>query len=236
MTSVNWGDVAGLLVACSPVLVSSAVLLFLVAPEWKRKTTMPDFLALFNAAVAGMEAHQAALAAVVAAQAAADQAAVTRQQATQTLLSAVAELLGTQAPIIVLDRDLKHRLDAIDRRLDGLVDLTQILQQTTEKLMATSQDALDLCAKIDAATTAQGVALATESTTLQTISDEVDALIAKVNVVPGVDPTVMAALQAQADKIAAVSGSIAAQATFSTQIASKGANNPIPIPVPPPTP
>lgn len=237
MSGVRWVDVAGLLVAFSPVLICSAVLLFLILPDFpqRRPKPMPDFLALFNAAVAGMEAHQAAQAAVVAAQAAADQAAVTRQQATQTLMSAVAELLGTQAPIIVLDANLKQRLDAIDQALKGQAAAIQTLQQQETKIMALTQDALDLCKKIDDATTKQGQTLQTEADSLQKVSDGLDALIAKLGTQGNVDPVIMSALQAAADKAQAISDSLDAQAAWSAALATK-ATDPVPAPPPVPTP
>ncbi len=103
-------------------------------------------------------------------------------------------------------------------------------------LMATEQAALDLLTKIDAATTAQAATLTTEAATLQTVSDEIDALIAKAGAGGGVSDVVLAALQTQADKAAAVSASITQQAAFSAALASKGLANPVPLPPPPATP
>jgi hypothetical protein len=120
--------------------------------------------------------------------------------------------------------------------LAELKSLLNILISQGEKLMATEQTALDLLAKIDAATTKQAAALTQEAATLQTISDEIDGLIAQAKASGGVPDAVINALQAQADKVAAVSDSIDTQAAFSTSIASKGTANPVPNPVPPPTP
>jgi chromosome segregation ATPase len=125
--------------------------------------------------------------------------------------------------------ELKSSIAAIQAALNTLI--TQ-----GEKLMATEQAALDLLTKIDAATTKQAAALTQEAATLQTISDEIDGLIAQAKASGGVPDSVIAALQAQSDKVAAVSDSIDTQAAFSTSIASKGIANPVPIPVPPATP
>ena len=116
-----------------------------------------------------------------------------------------------------------------------ILNVVDEINQRTKKIMAAIDDANAAIARIDAATTAQGVVLASEATTLQTISTEMDALIAQV-AAGGVPPALVSAIQAQADKVEAVSATIQKNADFSTAIASKGVTNPVPVPVPTPTP
>ncbi len=145
---------------------------------------------------------------------------------------------------------INQRLDRLERRLDSLVDgrhhhcgcaavgevLTRLegLHAQGEKIMAAIDDANAALKKIDDATTAQGVALAAEAASLQTLSDEMDAFIAAAGAT--VPAQVLADLQARADKVAAISDSIQKQADFSAAIAAKGVTNPVPVPVPPVTP
>lgn len=137
-------------------------------------------------------------------------------------------ILANQRTLLANDAVLIAQQKALQTSVNLV--FTQEKQQ-----MLTDQQALDLLTKIDTATTAQAQVLATESTTLQTISDEIDALISKATA-SGVSDVVAAALQAQADKVAAISDSIQKQSDFSAAIATKGADNPVPVPVPPATP
>lgn len=103
------------------------------------------------------------------------------------------------------------------------------------KIMKNEQEALDLMAKIDAATTKQGESLAAEGLLLQKISDNIDALIVEVGQSGGVSDDLIARLQAEADKSGEIADKLAEQAAFSSAVASKGVENPIPVPVPEPT-
>ncbi len=114
--------------------------------------------------------------------------------------------------------------------------LTKVTQGEA-KIMANQDIAQAALDKIDAATTAQGKVLATESTTLQTISDEIDALIKAATSTGGqVTSEQLARLQKLADASDSISTSLQAQADFSAAIAAKGAPSPVPGPVPAPTP
>ncbi len=114
--------------------------------------------------------------------------------------------------------------------------LKQILSKE-DKIMADQDIAQAALDKIDKATTAQSAVLATESKTLQSISDEVDALIKAAQANGGaVTPEQLARLQTLADASDSISTSLQAQADFSAAIAAKGAPAPVPGPVPPATP
>lgn len=110
-------------------------------------------------------------------------------------------------------------------------DLLRAILAQGKKIMSTQDDAIAAIAKIATETTKQGTVLAAESTTLQTISDNTDALI-KQGAANGFTPDLVAQLQAQADATAAISDTIQQHADFATAIASKGAANPVPVPVP----
>lgn len=122
--------------------------------------------------------------------------------------------------------------------MDALAELKSQLQVVIHKedqLMAGQAEIDAALAKIDAATTQQGTVLAAQGATLQTISDEIDALIVAAQT-GTITPAQLARLQALADSAAAVSTNLTAQAEFSKAIAAKGAGNPVPLPVPTPTP
>lgn len=127
-----------------------------------------------------------------------------------------------------------EKLREMDAKLDALLALAKESKKQGASIMATEQQLLDVIKQIDTATTAQGTALTAEAATLQHISDDFDKLIAQIK--PGtVSDATLAALQAQADKVAAVSASITKQADFSTALAAR-VDNPVPVPQVPPTP
>lgn len=116
-----------------------------------------------------------------------------------------------------------------------------------EKIMTGQEIANAALTKIDQETTAQGVVLAQEADTLtsltasqNTISDEIKALLAKTPDLPADFVTSITAkadaLGAQTATMTAMAASLKAQADFSAQLASQGADNPVPVPVPTPTP
>jgi methyl-accepting chemotaxis protein len=124
------------------------------------------------------------------------------------------------------------------------------LEQMEKRIMDTLQTLSDALNKIDAATTKSAgniqtisSSLTTVAATTQTISDEVDELEAALKNA-GVPQNLIdqaSALgdkaQAASDALDAVVPALNAHADFLTQIASKGATNPVPVPPPPaPTP
>lgn len=100
--------------------------------------------------------------------------------------------------------------------------------------MADIDVALAALKKIDDATTQQAATLATEATNLATVSNNLDSLLA--NAGNSIPPAVLSQLQAEADKVDTISGSIQKNSDFSAALATKGAPNPVPVPVPTPTP
>jgi hypothetical protein len=124
---------------------------------------------------------------------------------------------------------LFDQLDRIELRLTSI-------QATQEKIMSDIDTANALLAKIDAATTTQGQALAVEATNLTTISNNLDALIAQAGTVGSLPPALLTALQAEADNVDKISTSVQANSTFSTALASKGVAQPVPVAPPAPTP
>jgi hypothetical protein len=100
------------------------------------------------------------------------------------------------------------------------------------ELMSALDDANAAIKRIADATNQQAAVLATDSTTLQTISDNQDKLLAQVAALPGVPANLVTALQAQADAVEAVSTTIQQHSDFAKAIASKGAGDPVPVAVP----
>lgn len=139
-----------------------------------------------------------------------------------------------QPEVLPLLHGVNEKLDAVLRQQRAILHRLGDVQESEDQIMATEQQLLDAISKIDAATTKQGTVLTAEAATLQHVSDDVDKLIATAKGA-GVADSTLAALQAQADKIQAVSDSLDQQAAFSTALASK-ADNPTPLPVPAPTP
>ena len=130
--------------------------------------------------------------------------------------------------------ELFKAIEHVRRVQDAQGKVLQTILQHTEKLMSQLDDANAALAAINAATTQQGVTLAAEGTSLQTISDNLDALIVQLGT--NVPPAVLAGLTAAASSTQALSDSMTAQAAFATAVASKGVATPVPLPVPPPTP
>lgn len=117
-----------------------------------------------------------------------------------------------------------------------LLETEQRLGQILNKIMGAEQDLATALGKIDTATTAIAAAVQANSDTTQVISDELDALILKVNQ-GGIDPTAFAAqAQALADRLQAASDGSEKLVPVLKAIATKGAANPVPVPVPTPTP
>ncbi len=119
-----------------------------------------------------------------------------------------------------------------DKKLDEILKLLHSVIHTQEKILMNEQEALAALAAIDAKTNQIATALQTEGDTLQTISDEIDKLIAG----GGIPTSVAARLQALSDGVQGVSNTIDAHAVLAKAIAAK-AGPPVPVnPVPPPTP
>ena len=115
----------------------------------------------------------------------------------------------------------KHDLDELEARLNKRLD----------KIMATEQDVVAALQKIDAATTKIAANVQGEANTIQTISDEIDALISKLSNA-GVSQALLDEATALAEKTQAASDALDAQVPVLQAIATKGANNPVPVPVP----
>lgn len=101
--------------------------------------------------------------------------------------------------------------------------------------MADQQQEIDALNKIDAATTAIATNLTTQAGVVQTISDEVDALVAA-QTNAGVPQAIIDQTTALADKAQAAADALNAQVPALQAIATKGASNPVPVPVPTPAP
>lgn len=125
------------------------------------------------------------------------------------------------------------QIKKLECKLDKLRELVEVVIHKEDQIMANQAEIDAALVKIDTATTQQGVVLAEQGVTLQTISDEIDALILAAQN-GSVTPAQLARLQALADSAAAVSTNLTAQAAFSKAIAAKGASNPVPLPVPTP--
>jgi len=97
--------------------------------------------------------------------------------------------------------------------------------------MAKEQDVLDALAKIDAATTKIGATIQTEANVIQTVSDEVDALVTALQNA-GVSQALVDQASALAEKTQASSESLDALVPVLQAIAAKGVTNPVPVPVP----
>lgn len=128
---------------------------------------------------------------------------------------------------VVLNNDNQDFQKTVLESLTGLKDLGA-------QIMAKIDDATAALKAINDATNQQAQVLGQEATSLQTISDNIDALIVQAQG-STITPELLAGLQAQADAAAAVSTSLQAHADFAAAIASKGAVTPVPVPVPEPT-
>jgi len=105
------------------------------------------------------------------------------------------------------------------------------LEKFEERIMAKEQDVLDALAKIDAATTKIGATIQTEANVIQTVSDEVDALVTALQNA-GVSQALVDQASALAEKTQASSESLDALVPVLQAIAAKGVTNPVPVPVP----
>ncbi len=105
------------------------------------------------------------------------------------------------------------------------------LEKFEERIMAKEQDVLDALAKIDAATTKIGATIQTEANVIQTVSDEVDALVEALQNA-GVSQTLVDQASALAEKTQASSDSLDTLVPILQAIAAKGVTNPVPVPVP----
>lgn len=109
------------------------------------------------------------------------------------------------------------------------------LKQLENKIMATEQQVLDALGKIDTATSKIATNLQTESTVLQTVSDEIDALKTALSNA-GVSQNLIDTATALQAKVQASSDALDAQVPVLQAIAAKGVLNPVPVPPPAPTP
>lgn len=111
----------------------------------------------------------------------------------------------------------------------------QALTEGQKKIMATEQQITDALTKIDAATTKIAGNVGTVATTLQTVSDEMDAL-EKALASAGVSDALVAQASSLGDRVQAASDALDAQVPVLQAIATKGAANPVPVPPPAPPP
>ncbi len=88
------------------------------------------------------------------------------------------------------------------------------------------QAALD---KIDVATNKIATNVQSNANVIQTISDELDALVAKLMTSTGVDPALVQKAQNLADRAQTASDALDAQVPVLQAIAAKGVSNPVPI-------
>lgn len=110
------------------------------------------------------------------------------------------------------------------------------LDEWGKKIMATEAEVKAALDKIDAATTKTAANLQVVADLDQKISDELDALLAKLQTA-GVSQELLDATSALAERAQASSDALDAQVPVLQAIAAKGAANPVPLPVPPaPTP
>ena len=107
------------------------------------------------------------------------------------------------------------------------------IESMLRTIMATEQQVVDALNKIDAATTKIGTNVQTVADTLQTVSNEVDALEAALKAA-GVSDALVAQAGALSDKVQQASDALDAQVPVLQGIAAKGVMNPVPTPVPAP--
>ncbi len=126
--------------------------------------------------------------------------------------------------------DVFHHFDGGNGSAAEILSLLRAIKAQGETIVANTQQALDAIKQIDVASTKQGETLQALADNEQKVSDNLDALIAKIgNSVPD---DVIAGLKAAADHAQTVSDHLSAQADFSKALASKGADTPVPVPVP----
>ncbi len=130
---------------------------------------------------------------------------------------------------------VRHCPCPAEEKLDTIITMLRDLKSQGEKLMTDLENALAALKKIDEATTKQGQVIQSDADLLQKTSDNIDALVAKLDPAH-VDKSIVDGLQAAADKAQAISDSLDKQAEFAKALASKGVANPVPVPPPAPTP
>lgn len=119
--------------------------------------------------------------------------------------------------------------------LRDIIQTEKNISHKLDKIMAAIDDANAALAKIDAATTKIATNIQTEAAVIQTISDELDALVAA-GPGQGIPAEFLTKLTAVANGAQASSDALDAQVPVLQAIAAKGATNPVPVPVPPPSP
>ncbi len=124
-----------------------------------------------------------------------------------------------------------QQLEEVFHKLTQVLASKHDLTAMEEKIMAKEQDVLDALAKIDAATTKIGATVEEEADVIQTVSDEVDALVTALQNA-GVSQTLVDQATALADKAQASSDSLDTLVPVLKAIAAKGVTNPVPVPVP----
>lgn len=133
-------------------------------------------------------------------------------------------LLGGVLRIVKLRR---HLVDT------GIYDALEHLQTTGESNMATINEALKLIKGMADTDEKNAAALQTVAASLGKVSDNIDALVAKIGAATvDVPAEVMLALQTEADKVDAVRAGIEQLAATSAALAAKGVETPVPVPAP----
>lgn len=127
---------------------------------------------------------------------------------------------------------LKHGFEMLATSHFGLAT-KQDLHEMEKRIMATQADIIAALTAIDTATTAIANSIASESGVIQTISDEVNALVAAVPAGTVITDDQITQLQSLASRAQDAANSLTAQVPVLQGIASKGAANPVPVPVPP---
>jgi len=126
----------------------------------------------------------------------------------------------------MLGRKILQALEMIERRLCTL-------EEQGRKLMADQQQEIDALNKIDAATTQIAANLTAQAAVVQTISDEVDTLVAAQQAA-GVPQAIIDQTVALANKAQQAADALQTQVPVLQAIATKGSANPVPVPVPTP--
>lgn len=148
-----------------------------------------------------------------------------------------------------IDRKLETLLGVnmqIQSQLDAIRSNQAAIQQTLEEINMTDQEVKDVLTKVDATTTkistnldAVAAAQASEATTVQSISDEIDRLVANAGT-NGISTATASLLQGIADRLQTssdnsdkITAAIQAQVPVLVAIAAKGAPT---VPLAPPAP
>jgi len=160
------------------------------------------------------------------------EAFITRKQPGLSLDNAAIQSLAAQVAANVTV-SLQPQLDRQQMQLNRIEAKLDTANQGIEKIMADEAVVIEALTKIDAATTKIAGNVQTIATLDQTVSDEMDALIAGMKA-QGVSQALIDQATATSAKAQAASDASDALVPVLQAIAAKGVQNPVPVPVPAP--